>query len=329
MRSLSIVLSASLLALAASWQLRAQDINHPAAGVTNISPYDSTTFAEELQRISTTLKKNPGAPRLAALRDSLPAQWAVATPERRYSISTMPLRHLLTTSSPKDAQAWIGHLREELSAYANPAPASQQPRVELDRILARPEFGAARAPTAWELLRRRVTAWLQRFLAKIFAGIARYPLGGKVLFWLLVISAVAAVAALVFRFFANRDRLTPLPANPQGPVGRTWQEWIRTAREAAKVGNYREAVHSAYWAGIARLEDLGAVPKDRAKTPREYLRLIAEPPAGQPAPNPAQRDPLAALTRRLERVWYANRGARPEDFTDSLRQLEALGCPLE
>jgi hypothetical protein len=28
-------------------------------------------------------------------------------------------------------------------------------------------------------------------------------------------------------------------------------------------------------------------------------------------------------------VWYANRGANAEDFQDTLRQLEALGCPLE
>jgi Domain of unknown function (DUF4129) len=330
MRSLPIALSAMLLlASAGSGQLRAQSAGRSAASAAASSFYDLAAFAGELKRISTTLETNPSTAQLSSLRDSLPAEWIVTTPERQYSISSAPLRHLLVGSSPEKAQAWIGHLQEELSAYANPAPSSQQPRVQLDRILARPEFGAARPPTAWELLRRRVVEWFQRLLARIFAGIARYPLGGKVLFWLLVIGAVSAIAALVFRFFANRDRVTPLPATPQGTAGRMWQEWIHAAREAAKLGNYREAVHSAYWAGIARLEDLGAVPKDRTKTPREYLRLIAEPPAGQLAPNPLQRDPLAALTQRLERVWYANRGAAPEDFTDSLRQLEALGCPVE
>jgi Domain of unknown function (DUF4129) len=329
MRSLPILLSTTLLALGGSWQLRAQDVSRSAAGVTRSSPYDLAAFAGELRRISATLEKNPSAPQLSSLRDSLPAQWTLATPERQYSVSTAPLRRLLATTSRKDAQAWIAHLREELSTYANPAPSSEQPRVQLDRILARPEFGAARPPTAWELFRQRAVKWFQRLLARIFDGIARYPLGGKILFWVLFIGAVSAIAALVFRFFANRDRVTPLPGTPQGAIGRTWQEWIHAAREAAKFGNYREAVHSAYWAGIARLEDLGAVPKDRTKTPREYLRLIAEPPAGQFPASPIPRAPLAALTQRLERVWYANRGARQEDFTDSLRQLEALGCPLE
>jgi hypothetical protein len=329
MRSLPIALNAMvLLVLVGGPPVGAQDIGRPAVSTTSASPYDLATFTEELKRISAIVEKNR-EPQLASLRDALPAQWIVATPERQYSVSTAPLRHMLTTSPRKEAQAWIGHLREELSAYANPAPSSQQPRLQLDRILARQEFGAARPPNAWELFRRRVMEWLQRLLAKIFAGIARYPLGGKILFWLLVVGAVSAIAALVFRFLANRDRVTALPVTPQGAVGRTWQEWIHAAREAAKLGNYREAVHSAYWAGIARLEDLGAVPKDRTKTPREYLRLIADPPAGQLALNAAQRDPLAGLTQRLERVWYANRGARPEDFTDSLRQLEGLGCPLE
>jgi Domain of unknown function (DUF4129) len=329
MRSLPILLSTTLLALTGSWQLRAQDVGRSTAAASGSSAYDLAAFAEELKGISAALEKKSGAPQLADLNDSLPAHWTVATPERQYSISTAPLRRLLTTSSRQEAQAWVGHLREELNAYANPAPSSPQPHVQLDRILARPEFGAARPPNAWELFRQRVVAWLQRLMGKIFAGIERYPVGGKILFWLLVIGAVSAIAALVFRFFANRDRVTPLPAAPQGAIGRTWQEWIHAAREAAKFGNYREAVHSAYWAAIARLENLGAVPKDRTKTPREYLRLLAEPPTGQLAPNPAQRDPLAALTQRLERVWYANRGARPEDFTDSLRQLEALGCTVE
>ena len=57
--------------------------------------------------------------------------------------------------------------------------------------------------------------------------------------------------------------------------------------------------------------------------------MVDTPAPGQCAPPQKHREPLAALTARLEKVWYANRGARPEDYQDSLRQLEALGCPLE
>jgi hypothetical protein len=56
---------------------------------------------------------------------------------------------------------------------------------------------------------------------------------------------------------------------------------------------------------------------------------MAEPAPGELAARPAHREPLAALTSRLERIWYANRGAGPDDFRESLHQVEALGCQLE
>jgi len=56
---------------------------------------------------------------------------------------------------------------------------------------------------------------------------------------------------------------------------------------------------------------------------------VAEPDSGQLAASPVHREPLTALTMGLERAWYANRGAGPEDFRESLSHLEALGCLLE
>jgi len=330
MRMLRLLLSAALLLSFAGGSPSHAQSTDRAADLANSEKgdFDLVRLQQELQRIASLLVKKPSASELNLLRNSLPGAWSVSTSQRRYSISTEPLRKLLTSSSPEQALEWVNHLQEELSGYNQPA-ANSAPRAALDKILARPEFGAARPPTQWELLRQRIVNWLERLLMKIFGSIARYPLGAQILFWVLVVLAVAIVAALVFRFFANRDRPAPLPSNVPINPGRTWQEWIREAREAAKRGKYREAVHSAYWAGIARLEDLGVLPKDRTKTPREYLRLVTEPTPGELAPSPTHREPLTDLTRRLERVWYANRGARPEDFTDSLRQLEALGCTLE
>src|SRR5207302_5983647 len=217
----------------------------------------------------------------------------------------------------------------EVEYSAKPATSSPPARGELERILKRPEFEAVRPPSPSELLRQRVEAWIEQMLLRLLGGIGQHPLGGQILFWFLVIAAVGVVAMWVFRFFASRDRVNALPPSVDVTAVRTWQEWIRAAREAAKQGNFREAVHSAYWAGIARLEDDGVVPKDRTKTPREYLRLVVESAPGELGPAPAPREPLAALTSGLERAWYANRGARAEDFHESLRHLEALGCSLE
>ena len=330
MRMLRILLTAvSLLTFAGGSPSPAQRTPTAAnEGQSKTAILDLAGLQQDLRRISGLLAKNPSDLQLNAIRNSLPSAWAVSTPQGQYSISTEPLRTLLFRSSRERAQQWVAHLQNEITASAQPG-ANSAPRTALDKILARPEFGAARPPTQWELLRRRIIAWLGDLLMKIFGSIARYPVGAQILFWALVVLAVAIVAALVFRFFASRDRPAALPSNVPVNPGRTWQEWIREAREAAKRGNYREAVHSAYWAGIARLEDLSVLPKDRTKTPREYLRLVTDPVPGELGASPSHREPLTDLTRRLERVWYANRGARPEDFTDSLRQLEALGCTLE
>jgi hypothetical protein len=40
------------------------------------------------------------------------------------------------------------------------------------------------------------------------------------------------------------------------------------------------------------------------------------------------RAALAALTTRLEQVWYGRRPASREDFLESMQQIEGLGCPL-
>ena len=291
--------------------------------------YDPDSFATELHRISDALKRKPSKNEMVALRSSLPRRWTISSQEGSFSISSEPLRDQLTTASGENAEAWVNHLADEIEYSAKPATGSPQARDDLERILKRPEFEAVGPPSPWELFRARVEAWIQRMLLKLFGGIARYPLGGQILFWFLVAATVGVVAMWVFRFFASRDRVNVLPPSVAVTAVRTWQEWIRAAREAAKEGNFREAVHSAYWAGISRLEDLGAVPKDRTKTPREYLRIMAEPGSGRLAPSPAHREPLAALTMRLERAWYANRGAGPADFRESLSHLEALGCSLE
>ena len=319
-----------LLVFAGSPPSNGQELS-PAPRTTGsaTATYDGGSFAAELHRISDILKKNPSKRELLALRSALPRRWTVTSREGSFSVSSEPLRDQLTNPSRENAEAWVNHLAEEVEYSAKPATSSPQARGELERILKRPEFEAVRPPSPLELLRQRVEAWIEQMLLRLLGGIGQHPLGGQILFWFLAIAAVGVVAMWVFRFFASRDRVNALPPSAAPTAVRTWQEWIRAAREAAKGGNFREAVHSAYWAGIARLEDLGVVPVDRTKTPREYLKTVAEPDSGQLAASPVHREPLTALTMGLERAWYANRGAGPEDFRESLSHLEALGCLLE
>jgi Domain of unknown function (DUF4129) len=292
--------------------------------------YDVPSLTAELARISAVLEKKPSANELAALRDSLPGEWKVTTPEKEYSISTGFLRAQLNPDSISKARAWVIHLREQLEGYSTTRPyGAANGRAELDSILRSPEFSAVHPPTRWDIFRQRMAAWIERLLLRLFGRMAQYPIGGQILFWAIVVLCVGFLALWVFRFTVSRDRIDALPPGHVVAPTRTWQEWIRVARLAAGKNDFREAIHAAYWAGIARLEDTGILPKDRTKTPREYLRLISQPARGELMPPAAYREPLAVLTNRLERTWYGNRTATGDDFRDTLQQVEALGCQLE
>jgi hypothetical protein len=305
----------------------------PAASapqVSSSSAYDIRTFVLELRGLSSALKHNPSPAELSSIRDTLPEQWSVSTPDRSYSISTAPFCGKLTPSTLSGAQTWLDHLALEAQSYSDLRLGdSESAHSELTHILAQPEFAVVGPPSEWDLLRERISAWLTSLLFKILSGISRYPIGGRVLFWLFVFGGVLFVAIWVFRFLVSRDRMEALPPSELLAPSRTWQEWIRLSREAARRRDYREAVHAAYWAGIVRLQDTGVLPMDRAITPREYLHILSGPTAHDLLAQPALREALAGLTSRFERTWYANRGARPEDFSDSVRQLKELGCPLE
>ena len=292
--------------------------------------YDAMSLSAELNRLDGLLQRQPTKNQMAELRDALPKKWTLTTPERTYSISTEPLRNELTALSSKGARTWVERLDQEIADSSSPtAEDSGKARAELDSILARPEFNAVRPPSAWELLKQRIAAWIERLLLRFFGVIGEHPMGGKILFWVIIIAAVLGIGLVLFRFLSTRERISSLPASESVVRSLTWQEWIRISREAARRGDFREAVHSAYWAGIVRLQDASVMPKDSTRTPREYLRLATDPPPDA-LPVPANyRQPLANLTSRLEYVWYANRGAAAEDFNESLRQLEALGCQLE
>jgi uncharacterized protein DUF4129 len=300
-----------------------------SAGSAGEKIYDVGSFDRELARFGNALQDKSTASQIAEINKSLPSSWTIRTPERTYTISTRPFKAQLNPGSARNAVAWLAHLREEVKSSQTSGAPNSAARSDLDKILAEPEFGAVRAPGALEIFRQRFWAWVERMLQKFFGGMARHPIGAEILFWALLAGSVPFVALLAFRFLAPRDTTGQWKAEPSVVAERTWQEWVRSARHAANRGDFREAVHSAYWAGIARLEDLGALPRDRARTPREYLRLVSESKSGEANAPRRGKEPLSILTTRLERSWYAGRGASAEDFQDSLRQLEALGCLLE
>jgi len=141
----------------------------------------------------------------------------------------------------------------------------------------------------------------------------------RVLIYLFVAVAVSLLLIWTVRKF-GQQRAAPLTREiiPFSPSARGWRTWLAEARDLAQHQDWRNAIHLAYWAGVAYLEEHGAWKPNRARTPREYLRLIGTRASQYPT--------LAFLTRKLEIVWYGYGSATEADFEETLGQLEKLGC---
>jgi hypothetical protein len=302
---------------------------------------DASSFGGELQRIGNAIQTAKASPTgLAAVRKALPSHWEVVKDEQHYYVSAEPLNALLheaekakdaknAAAKANEAALWAFDLAKQANAFESAKnERSSNAAATLERILSRREFGGVKGPSELELLRQRVLRWLLRVLGSIFQQIGKYPIGTSILFWALIVGVVVWLALVLFRYWTRRAALEELLAPESVAHSRSWQEWIQAAREAANRGDYREAIHSAYWAGISSLEDSEVVRKDRTRTPREYMRLVSNS-TQLVATGRKTREALSALTVTLEQVWYGRRPASNQDFANALQSVEALGCQLQ
>lgn len=187
-------------------------------------------------------------------------------------------------------------------------------RAALRQVLAGREFrNLKRADTK--------DPWLERFgqwINHLFEGMGKLRNHsawlGRALVWGFVLTVgVGLVWALLRMERRWRIRLVPEvgAAAPDAASARDWQLWMEDARDCAREERWREAIHFLYWAVISRLESKRLWPADRARTPREYLALLA--------PDDARKPKLRRITFLFERTWY---GGRPVDGSDFWRAEE-------
>ena len=260
---------------------------------------------------------------------AIPDQVSVITSAGTVTVQYKTLKDDLASFSRVDAekrpaflakiQAYVQSLRVAADAYEKSAGDLTPAHEKLNRILSAREFSKVNGPSAKDALLARIYRWLSRILGKIFS-----KRGSKFdLMQLLIYLLVAAAVTLLVIWTVRRLR-RPHEELPQreiilfAPSARSWRAWLAEARTLAAQQDWRNAIHLAYWAGISYLEEHGAWKPNRARTPREYLRLIGT----RAAPYPV----LAALTRKLELVWYGYGTARESDFEETLDQLHQLGC---
>jgi Domain of unknown function (DUF4129) len=336
--SVRFIFSVALLALFVLpfTAARAQD----PGGATRAEHNDSLTpaqFATELRQINARLdSKNISSEQIASARASIPNSWEIDSAGSHYSVSSRQLVSMLRIAQNNSAlraeqlvaaRAWLSDLSQQVEQYSDSqAGEDATSRVKAKAILARRQFAGVGTSDPRAALQRKINEWLQSFFAWLFGGIGRHPIATETFFWLIVGGIVAWLSMMLFRFWMRGAKLESIEKISTVAFHRPWQEWIRAAREAAARGDFREAVHSTYWAGISRLETLGALEPDLARTPRESLRVLDDLGTEGIHATTQQRESLAALTVCLERVWYGHRAAGANDFQDCLRQAEELGC---
>jgi len=314
---IGVALSVSFLTLRAD----AQTPENPPLS----QEFDLPAYEAELDRCAAAIK-HPDA--IRELRKSLPRIWFVRTVDSRMDVSTAWLDQKLERieKDPATSAAIVNEVQAHLVAMRETAKeleaASQQPslgnaREHLDKILQRPEFAGEQGPGQWELLRERIGRWLGDQILRLMRAMHLGPATGNVIAWTVVGLAFLALCYYVFQILAGRSPLPGTPPDAPTDLAEA-REWARDALAAAERGDYREAVHCAYWAAVVRLETLGLLKRDRARTPRESLRILN--------PHPAEQKLLREFTRHFELIWYGYRPASAQDWSEARAHLEKMGC---
>lgn len=270
---------------------------------------------------------NQAVTRADAAREALDdcrGDWKVAAEGRTFAISNGWLigkfETLAKTPTPQTRDEILTRLaamKADAEGFQQPPADSADPHSKLSQILARAEFNRVHGPTWWDRLKYRIFSWIFRMLERFFGNSAA-PTVGRVFVWTLVSAAVLAFAWFIYRTLKQNARQESIVPDVTPISAKQWRVWLQEARAAGNQGQWRDAVHLAYWGGISFLEESGTWRPDKARTPREYLRLL---PAAS-----GHRTTLSKLTRRLEVTWYGNEVADPETFSETLAQLEDLGC---
>jgi Domain of unknown function (DUF4129) len=255
---------------------------------------------------------------------NLPSAWHVDLGARQVEISTEPLRQQLLAWQSKHDEAsldgiieYLEFVRDQTVESEQAPPESAAHRAQLNEILSRREFRDVHGQTWIDRLKQRISDLIRTLLSRVVSSSA-IPVISDVLVYALIIIAVLALAYWMYRSLREGERLETIMPTPVPVSAKAWPIWLAEARTAAGKGDWNNAVHFAYWAGISFLEAQGAWQPDVARTPREYLRLLA--------PTSTHRTVLRSMTTRLETVWYGMQFADENEFRQAIAELESLGC---
>lgn len=214
-------------------------------------------------------------------------------------------------------------LARDLARLSSPAIESpddlQRDRAVLRQILASGGFPQPQPPSLWERLRNQFFTWLSERLQSLSAGESSTHWISQFLLFATIIGSCGGLL-LWFSRAARRQRLLicqqAAGAQSSAVSLLDWHLGLTEARELAAQREWREAIHRLYWAAIAAMETHGAWRPDRARTPREYLALLAS--------ESGSKHDLFELTRSLERFWYGGDIPGEDDYDEARTLAERL-----
>ena len=295
----------------------------PGTASNQDAPLTLDQYQQELSRLADEIEAadNISKADARALSGSLPLSMRVTADGKSYEISLYFLHDALAKAEAGDKQ-WPqareqaqAILRALLREAAAPERDHAEAHVRANAILSAREYRAVHGPTWWDTIKARVSDWIGRLLLRILGRIGRSSMTAYFIYGFAVL-ILLIFAAWIWRMLGQSKQEAPLAFRSAAVSAKHWSEWLSQARVAADQHDWREAVHLVYWAGISFLEATGQWRPDRARTPREYLKLV---PATKP-----ESGILKSMTREFERAWYGHQLAAESEFGGMLQQFEAL-----
>lgn len=298
------------------------------------SPENSTramdlhSYELELGKYSRLIGQSEKQPEeISEIRASLPQHWTVQQQSTEFVISTEPLNTALIDlqQHPKragqivrDTQTYLDEMRQSAVEMENAPdrPSEVTARADLNTIFERREFKGLKGPSELEQVENRIERWIGGLILRLLSHLHLSAQTGNAIAWTIITLAFLAIFYWMYRNLSRRPPSQDTSATEPHLEMNDSRDWLRDAIAAANNGDYREAVHCAYWAAIARLEEVKLLKRDRSRTPRESLGLLSEHPEEQTA--------LQKMTRHFELIWYGFRPASAEDWSEAKILLEKL-----
>ena len=291
----------------------------PQTGALTVSEYIA-----ELDGLASTAKQLARSEDVPRVLNGIPPVWRIQTAQQTFEVRSEWLRQELNDWQKKPSHeiqdrivARLQVLRAEAASFQDSPKDVSQKRVLLNGILAGREFQHIHGPSWLDRFKQRVIELLIKLLGRVFKSSAIPTIGNVVVYGLMAV-ALLAVVYWMYRTIRNNAGVEAIAPLSLSVSNKGWKAWMKEARLAADGGNWRDAIHLGYWCGISFLEAQELWRPDTARTPREYLRLL--PSASE------HRQTLGTLTRTFELVWYGTQEADENAFSETLAQLEKLGC---